>query len=127
MKNKRKSPVPSGSQQPGPSLTSTPDNSSGIPRSTPEPLPRSIFQISEQDVEKVNETLTTMDTWFPTRIYNIFHGATTVKDVIALLKNRRVHPDDLTTLMILAERKKMMTSALIFIIIDFEKNKSKNN
>ena len=78
-------------------------------------------------MEKVNETLTTMDTWFPTRIYNIFHGATTVKDVIALLNNRRVHPDDLTTLMILAERMKMMTSALIFIIIDFEKNKSKNN
>ena len=83
--------------------------------------------LDEKDVTHVHETLDTMEQWFPTRIYSIFHQASEVNDVITLLTNRKLHPDDMTTLMVLSERMKIMASALIFIIVDFEKKRMRRN
>ena len=84
-------------------------------------------QVDQQNLTEIHETLETMDTWFPTRIESVFNKAREVKDVITLLTNRKLHPDDMTTLMILSERMKMMPSALIFIIVDYENKKAKRN
>ena len=101
------------------------DPSSGPVTSTPEDRRSllSIYRVAERDLSLANEQLETMDQWFPTRIHNIFGRAKEFKDVITIMTGRQIHPDDLTTLIIMSERLKVMPSALIFLIVNFEEKK----
>ena len=101
------------------------DPSSGPVTFTPEDRRSqlSIYRVDERDISLAHETLETMDQWFPTRIHNVFGRAKEFKDVITLMTGRQIHPDDMTTLIIMSERLKVMPSALIFLIVDFEEKK----
>ena len=88
---------------------------------------RYYYTVSEEDVARVHDALETKDSWFPSRVYSVFHKAENVRDVVTILTGRRLHPDDMTTLVILSERMKIMVSALVFVIIEYEKKKVKRN
>ena len=73
--------------------------------------------VKGQDIIKIKELMILMDPWFKTRINLAFNKATDVESVLQILAERKVHPEDVTQLLFLSEKMKLISSTVIFLIL----------